>query len=195
MSHHTDEDDFFLRRYGGLQRNSLPKILHDHFEDVDNENGYSTLRHSPYLDTEKFTSFCIEKKNDLTILSLNIHSLNAKFNEFQVLLRKLKENNFEFSVICLQETWINEQRDLSQFQLDGYDFVSQHYICSSHGGLAFYINSNFMYKLLPLYTESTVWEGQFIELSGENLKRPIIIGNIYRPPRDRNNNYQTSMRF
>ena len=33
-----------------------------------------------------------------------------------------------------------------------------------------------------------IWEGLFIDVSGQNLHRPITIGNIYRPPHNNNNN-------
>ena len=48
-----------------------------------------------------------------------------------------------------------------------------------------------MFKKLPIYVQSEVWEGLFIEISGHTLNKNIIIGNIYRPPHDRNENYQT----
>ena len=48
-----------------------------------------------------------------------------------------------------------------------------------------------MFKKLPIYVQSEVWECLFIEISEHTLNKNIIIGNIYRPPRDRNENYQT----
>ena len=39
-----------------------------------------------------------------------------------------------------------------------------------------------------MYTQSDIWEGLFIDVSGQNLRRPIIIGNIYKPPHNNNNN-------
>ena len=69
--------------------------------------------------------------------------------------------------------------------------LSQGKICSGHGGLLIYISTRFHYKHLSLYKKSDIWEGQFIELSGSQLERNIIIGNIYRPPRDTNANYHT----
>ena len=66
-------------------------------------------------------------------------------------------------------------------------------VCSSHIGLAIYLNDNYKYSILPLYNNSrpTVWEGLFIEVSGKGLKKPVIIGNVYRPPRNTNNGYQS----
>ena len=39
-----------------------------------------------------------------------------------------------------------------------------------------------------MYTQSNIWEGLFIDVSGQNLRRPITIGNIYKPPHNNNNN-------
>ena len=33
------------------------------------------------------------------------------------------------------------------------------------------------------------WEGQFVKITGGGLSKDVIIGNIYRPPRDLNENY------
>ena len=38
-----------------------------------------------------------------------------------------------------------------------------------------------------MYTQSDIWEGLFIDVSGQNLRRPITIGNIYKPPHNNNN--------
>lgn len=56
------------------------------------------------------------------------------------------------------------------------------------GGLIIYLNENYVYKTRSLYNESSIWEGQFIEVSGHNLRRPVVIGNMYRPPHNNNNN-------
>ena len=41
--------------------------------------------------------------------------------------------------------------------------ISQGSICTSHGGLAIYLNELYKHKLLPLYKKNTTWEGIFIE--------------------------------
>ena len=38
-----------------------------------------------------------------------------------------------------------------------------------------------------MYTQSDIWEGLFIDVSGQNLRWPITIGNIYKPPHNNNN--------
>ena len=44
-----------------------------------------------------------------SIISLNIQSLNAKFDSFVAYLSLLEENDVSFSAICLQETWLTAQ--------------------------------------------------------------------------------------
>ena len=75
---------------------------------------------------------------------------------------------------------------MSLFKIDGYNLISQGKKCSAHGGLAIYLNDNLNYKSLTLYDKSDIFEAQFIEISGSDIHKPVIIGNMYRPPRDLN---------
>ena len=51
-----------------------------------------------------------------------------------------------------------------------------------------YVKESFTYKIQKLYKKSDIWEGLFIEIKGEQLTKPLTIGNIYRPPFDNNSN-------
>ena len=55
-------------------------------------------------------------------------------------------------------------------------------ICTGHGGLAIYLNTNYNYKSINIYENNPIWEGQFIEVTEISENKSIIIGNIYRPP-------------
>ena len=46
-------------------------------------------------------------------------------------------------------------------------------------------------EFIKSITDSALWEGIFLEVHGELLNKPILIGNIYRPPRNLNENYET----
>ena len=49
-------------------------------------------------------------------MSLNIQSINAKFNSFTTLIDLINEkNNNTLSAICLQETWLGEADEHSLF--------------------------------------------------------------------------------
>ena len=61
-------------------------------------------------------------------------------------------------------------------------------------GLAIYVNNKMSYKILPIGIESTCCEGFFIEISSDNMNKNIILGNLCRPPRNVNENYQSFLR-
>ena len=44
------------------------------------------------------------------------------------------------------------------------------------------------YELRNIYTRSDTWEGLFIDIISVNFVNKITLGNIYRPPKDNNNN-------
>ena len=82
----------------------------------------------------------------------------------------------------------HDHSDLSQFDIPGYKIIHQGWRCTRHGGLLIYLNKAYSYKLRNLPVKSSMWEGLFIDVSGENLTRPLTIGNIYSPPHNNNNN-------
>ena len=121
---------------------------------------------------------------------MNIQSLSAQFDDLVILLDQLNDDTRNIAAILIQESWLYDDSDLSQLQIEGYSLITSGRVCSSHSGLAIYLNDNYKYSILPLYNNSTVWEGLFIEVSGKGLKKPVIIGNVYRPSRNTNNGYQ-----
>ena len=124
-------------------------------------------------------------------MSINIQSLHAKFAELTTLIKYLREeHNFNFSIICLQETWLKQDSDKSQLQIPNYEPIMQGKQCSHHGGLAIYVHEEFKGKERKLYKKSDgkLWEGQCINVTGERLTKNVCISNIYRPPRFNNNN-------
>ena len=71
------------------------------------------------------------------------------------------ENGYEFSTILIQELWLNETSDLRLYQIVGFNLISQGCICSSHSGLAIYVNRKMSYTILPIEIESKFCEGLF----------------------------------
>ena len=53
-----------------------------------------------------------------------------------------------------------------------------------------YLLKKYDHKTLTIHDHSDIWERQFIEISGVTLQKNIVIGNIYRPPKDLINNYR-----
>ena len=159
--------------------------------DILNTNQIPSVKNSPYLNNEEFISFCGKHQNNFSTLSSNIQSLRAKFNKFEVLVETLRNNGCKLSIICLQETWLTEYSSLSCLQIEGYKLIFQPARCSSHAELAFYLSTEYKFEFLELHTDSTFWESRFIKITGENLNKFVIVGNIYRPPRNQNHNYQS----
>mgnify|MGYP000297251403 CR=1 FL=1 len=189
-------DHDILNQFGGLVANSLiHKLTPESGSNEDDEHSINAepqlINLSPYFSLEKLTETLRSKQNQFTVLSLNCASLNAKYDQIKILIEELEHKNCIFSAICIQETWQSATDDMSIYQINGYNLISQGYICSSHGGLAIYLRNSFNYKTLPVYKESEIWEGQFIEISSNLVQKKIVLGNIYRPPRDVIENYNS----
>ena len=115
--------------------------------------------------------------------------MNAKFDQLHVFVQQLRQNNNEFSAICLQESWLSNEADTSQYQLEGYTLILQGKTCCQHGGLVIYLNNKFNFKKRTLDEESQIYEKQFLEITRKNCTYKLILGNIYRPTCDLNDNY------
>ena len=175
-----------LEEFGGFTKNSLKNTLQ--ISNKDNDTELSGFSHSSYVDTDDLGNVLLPHKSNFSVLSLNTQSLNAKFSKLYCILHDLKTQGFEFSAICLQETWFDENCDPSQFDLPDYNLIWQPYSSSAHGGLACYVHKNFKYTVRDTVTKSKIWEAQFIDVHGGNLAKCITIGNVYKPPKDNNNN-------
>ena len=155
---------------------------------VDSEHEITNFCHSQYVDISEIQSIFQNSPNEFLILTLNIQSVNAKFDNLFPVVANLASQGLYFGAICLQETWTSSDSDLSLLQLPGYQLIHQGSKCTKHGGLMIYLNVNYNYEIRNLYTNSNIWEGLFIDINGGNLCRTFTIGNIYRPPHDNNNN-------
>ena len=86
-----------------------------------------------------------DKDENVSVLHLNIRSINKNFESFKIFLSNL---NFSFSIICFSETWLNNSNvDNSNYELPNY--VSVHQIKNHYkgGGVSVYIHKNFEFKI------------------------------------------------
>jgi hypothetical protein len=175
-----------LRYRGGLNKNNLVEI----FKNIDNyEEMLSCCSQSPYIGLDNAKEYFERFKDKFTLLDFNIQSLNAKFDIFVSFLDDLASTGFYFSVICLQETWINNNlHDTSMFNIPQYSLIHMPAKLSAHSGVALYIHDSYCFKQLHDIQESNVCECIFAEITGNGLHKKTIIGNFYRPPRDNNLN-------
>ena len=163
----------------------LSNLIEGRYLDMMNEmNEPFFLQSSPYYDNDAFIEIMKTKHDEIKIMSLNCQSLNAKHGELRIIIENCIENNGTPDIICLQETWLTENHDLSLLQLPGYQLVSQPRSCSAHGGVAIYLLDDMRFSTLSV-PASQLFDGLFIEISLESTKvnDKLVIGNIYRPPR------------
>ena len=115
-------DQQYRLHFGGIHNNSF-KCIRD--QNIAQENSPNQLtKQSSYYDIDQFTSLAIHYKDYFTVFSSNIQSIHAKFNKLEILIEEFKDINFKFTVICLQECWINNNNsDSSLIQLSGYNSI------------------------------------------------------------------------
>ena len=120
---------------------------------------------------------------------MNCESINAKIDQIRLTLAQYKEGGCEFDAICLQETWLSEDSDKSLLCIEDYALIYLGKTCSTRGGLIIYLKENLKYKMLDMSLKSNIWNGIFIEIYEDSrCAKKIILCNIYRPPRDINEN-------
>ena len=175
-----------LRNFGGTQSNSLTHIVQEEHSDIDDSFRFVQ---SNYYTHDDFVTTAANFMEHFSVLSLNCQSLNAKFDSLTLLTEELREQNFQFSAICLQETWLDNDTDLSLFQIENYTLIAQGRHCCQHGDLIIYLLNKFRYNKINLNVKSDIWEGLFLTIMNSNkCGKSILLGNIYRPPKDNNSN-------
>ena len=123
MSQIEDFNNEILMNHGGLSKNNLLNYTNGEPDD-ENENSDTSLIEtlgSSYFSIEKLGNVLKMDTLTFSILSLNCQSLNAKFDNLCLFLASL--HPYEFSAICLQETWLPSEADLSLFQIANYTLI------------------------------------------------------------------------
>jgi hypothetical protein len=133
-----------------------------------------------YIDEYNYANIATSK-NEISIMSLNIQSLPAKFNDFVSFISLLQISNKAPDVICLQELW-QFPNDVN-FNIQGYHplifKLRQNGV--QGGGVGIYIKNVFKFTILQEISifHDRLFESIFCEISCNSKK--IIVGSIYRP--------------
>ena len=131
------DGEAFLEYCGGIENNSCRLLNAQNNNTVNTDDEPEIIKHSPYYKYPSLNNLFLKKGNIFN--SLNCQSINAKFDQINIKLHEQKNNGYEFSAICLQETWLTENSDTSRFMINGYTLILQGQICTAHGGLAIYL--------------------------------------------------------
>ena len=86
---------------------------------VDSAHEMLIFCHSRHVDTSAVQSLFQNNRGEFLILTLNIQSINAKFNNLFPVINNLTSQGLWFGAIGLQETWTSSDSDLSLLQLPG----------------------------------------------------------------------------
>ena len=159
-----------LKQFGGVDSNSLEKML----QGLTDENEINTVRPSPYYSIDNLPSAIHESDENFITLSLNIQSLNSKFSSFKAMVEILEDQGVRPDAFLLQETWLSYQdieNSLSLFELEGYECIAKGHSSSKHGGLVIYLKSCWEFKVLDICSNSSLWEGLFIEITDGKQKK------------------------
>ena len=163
--------------------------------DLDNDNNEPTMiLNSPYYDDTGFSTLFKKKRNSFSIISLNCQSINSKFEQLRLYIEQYNTDDHVISAICLQETWLTADSDLTLLQLEGYNLISSPRSCSAHSGVAIYLHESFNYKIINCNRESAIFDYQIIEIIFNNncqVNKKVNILNLYRPPRQTVENIET----
>jgi endonuclease/exonuclease/phosphatase family metal-dependent hydrolase len=122
---------------------------------------------------------------------MNVESLPAKIDKLKVLLQSLVDDDFTLHIICLQECWMKKKtgkdiNSLNLLKLPGYKMFYKGSNIGRKGGLVTYIHTSITSsKKINFFNDSPseTWEGLTIEIESESFAKPVLIHNVYRPPR------------
>ncbi len=127
-----------------------------------------------------YSSISNYKKVGITIMTLNIQSLNAKFNELKDFIYSLTNNNSAPDIICLQELW--RFPELAEFKIIGYQpLIHKLRNNSQGGGVGIYLKNGIKGTIdikTSIFCEK-VFESLVMEITFN--KNKIIVGSLYRP--------------
>ena len=91
------------------------------------------------------------------------------------------------SIICIQETWSQDDIDMTVFNLPNYTMLCANRRISAHGGLIIYVHDDFAFKelnaTLPITHTSMLFESLIIKVWRKSCEfQKYTISNIYRLP-------------
>ena len=170
-----------MNRYGGRIKNDLNMVLNHIGED--DPIDLISYPESKYVDIDGL-KYYLTSNNDFTILSINIQSINAKYNELLILMNELTSAGHTLDALYIQETWLSDNDDTSPFRINNFNLIPQGKQVTAHGGLAIYLHEKYKHIPVNLNLAFTSWEYQCIEVFGGDLKNKITICNIYRPSKE-----------
>ena len=143
----SDLANDLLRNIGGIDENNLNSILQI---DSRHDDQIETFNPSNYYDIDSFIKVFENGDQMFTTLSLNIESINAKFNQLTSFMDNLNEHKCEIDAIFIQETWLTDQQCnsniIQHYHVPGYHTITLGSKCGRKGG-AHYLSQRYLQLL------------------------------------------------
>ena len=142
----------------------------DHPEDnIDNQE---------YITNIEKKTFDSSIKQGISILQINIRSINHNFDELCVFLQKFSDKDLIYDVIILSETW--EINDKSYFNLKGYQSFYNESNKNQNDGMIIYVRNYLGANVEVIHTHNF----KFINIMFNKNKISFSINTVYRSPSD-----------
>ena len=148
------------------------ELLKLSYNSLHNENkSLVGLTHPQYIDLDNL------KSDSITLLFINIRSLNCNFDKLHELISHFHKCP---SIISISETWLLETKYFTH-TLPGYNFIHSKSF-SKCGGVAMFISNKLSYNVTEDYNLNiNGCEDLWVKVTLPN-KSVITIGNVYRHP-------------
>lgn len=156
----------------------------------DFEPDTDNVRPDKYYFSDEF-SFSVERNpGELTILHVNIVSLNRNFSKLEELLCQMQTAP---DVICVSETRLKNYHDNAYIpSIIGYEFYRKDSNTAA-GGVGIYVNSDFdVTERNDLNLNQNDCEDLWIQIKISEYK-PVVVASIYRHPRHNFENFQYAL--
>jgi len=131
---------------------------------------------SEYDDSESFSAK-FNNSNKLVISSLNVKSLNSKFDSLRDFLLTLPTS---VQIIALQETW--KIPHTFAVQIENFNFFHRERINGNGGGVGFYVSQNLNATIVDRFSTFIPKIFETITIEIVNSAKKIFVSSIYRSP-------------
>lgn len=109
---------------------------------------------------------------------LNIRGLASKLEEVRLIL-----SDHKFSILCLAETFLNENDDSCLYEVPGYTMIRRDRLCNNGGGLLCYVHDSLVIEHLEnldLYMDESIT----VKVRPRSQKS-FLVTYLYRPPQSK----------
>ena len=144
----------------------------DNYRNSNNDFETDEQMRCRYYDATDFNNSKFDKTNNFSLLHLNIHSIQAHFEDLLILLNSL---NIKFDVIALSESKLNNE-PTTNINIPGYHPPIFTFTESTKGGTMLYVEENINFKPrkdLEIYDPKNL-ESTFIEIINPNESNSIV---------------------